>query len=105
MPDDISIDAPRRPRGRPRGTIRKRPFTTLLMPDVDAWLEQTQRQTGMPLNMIVNAILRGYFIQRGKMRHMLPPTPELDSEAIMVPITPVYELVDSETQDTSRGNG
>ena len=105
MPDDMNIDAPRRPRGRPRKDYTPRLIG--MQPDVNAWLIQTSEQTTMPINMIVNAILRGFFIQRGKMQHMLPPTPELDSEAIMVPITPVYELVDNadETQDISRGNG
>lgn len=100
MTQDADNDTPRRPRGRPRKHYNIR---TMGLPlDVDAMLIHTSEQTMLPINMIVAAILRGYFVQRGKMRHILPPTPDPDGEALgVVPITPMYELSEQNTTPTA----
>lgn len=98
MTHDADNDTPRRPRGRPRKDYTPRLIG--MQPDVNAWLIATYERTAMPINMIVNAILRGYFVQRGKMPDM-PPTPDPYSDALMVPITPMYELSEQNTTPTA----
>lgn len=98
MTQDADNDTPRRPRGRPRKHYNIR---TMGLPlDVDAWLIEMHERTSLPINMIVAAILRGYFVQRHHMRHHLPPTPDPDGEALIVPITPMYELSEQNTTPT-----
>lgn len=59
-------DKQKRPRGRPRKNYILRCIN--IQPDVNAWLINTKEQTGWPINEIVNAVLRGYFIQRRKQK-------------------------------------
>ena len=90
MTDNTQSDAPRRPRGRPRKDYIPRLIN--MQPDVNAWVIEVHERTQMPINMVVNAILRGYFIQRGKMAASLPPEPDPCSDAVGVPIVPAYGL-------------
>ena len=90
MTDSTQSDAPRRPRGRPRKDCVPRLIG--MQPDVNAWVIEVHERTQMPINMVVNAILRGYFIQRAKMAASLPPEPDPYADALYVPIIPMYEL-------------
>ena len=63
-----------------------------MQPDVNAWVIEVHERTQMPINMVVNAILRGYFIQRAKMATSLPPEPDPCSDVVYVPIVPAYGL-------------
>lgn len=90
MTDSTQSDAPRRPRGRPRKDYVPRLIG--MQPDVNAWVLEVHERTQMPINMVVNAILRGYFVQRGKATVPLPPEPDPYSDVLHVPIVPMYEL-------------
>lgn len=63
-----------------------------MQPDVNAWVIEVHERTQMPINMVVNAILRGYFIQRAKMATSLPPEPDPCNDVVYVPIVPAYGL-------------
>ena len=90
MTDNTQSDTSRRPRGRPRKDYVPRLIG--MQPDVNAWVIEVHERTQMPINMVVNAILRGYFIQRAKMAASLPPEPDPYADALYVPIIPMYEL-------------
>jgi hypothetical protein len=90
MTDNTQSDTPRRPRGRPRKDYIPRLIN--VQPDVNAWVLEVHERTQMPINMIVNAILRGYFVQRGKATVPLPPEPDPYHDVMYVPIVPAYGL-------------
>lgn len=88
----MSNDMQPKQRGRPRKHSNDDVTrSTTYASDVNTLLKETSRRTGVPINTLVNAIVRGYYIQRAGLPNM-PPEPDPYSDALYVPIVPMYEL-------------